>query len=373
MNNFGMKYFSKLHRGFSQITVAIAVALVAILIIGASIASRHPSSIGQYAEQGVSVPRWDVKGIEATSIAMPILGTVQLSDGSFSAFKLRSAQIINGGYGNEVRYYYPNGDDGLGINNGKIANFYTAEGKVFSANLIEPAIVAIVLPDGREYPARILAGHIDQGDLVDSVRIQLYSPNLVFTAQIITRKDGQIGLSNITLLGEGERISDTAYTLAKQTIAFRKKIAWGDSTKIAQVLGVSDTKSYFYDDLASVDFDATSSSWRIGGAVPGLSAAPIIKSIDPSVKVSYENGVVQISLAPSIVNNNIFNTTTVVDKSLTGLDIADASITTLQLASSNAASPAFSTAMGSGRRSRRHGVTFRPSIWCSSCLARRAS
>ncbi|MBI4224637.1 MAG: hypothetical protein HY609_06845, partial [Deltaproteobacteria bacterium] len=270
-------------------------------------------------------------------VVWPVLGTVQLADGSFSAYQVARGEMREGAYLGQAKIEFSNGDVAFVDRAGKLARFIQKNGESQTARVIDGMVVKLQLVDGRSYSARVAEGMVKDGKIVGEVGLQILNPKYWLRAMV---GEGG-GLSQVTLVKDESILPEIHYHVAKQALGLAEKLNWASAGKLTlrgeevRVLGAV-TEIEYPEDLVSLVYDEELGTWRYAAlsvlAAAGVeSQVPLVRAGSDNIGVRYEGGAVVIT-ADSAVSEAVVTSSGILDRTILGIDIATGGVGTVELA-----------------------------------------
>jgi len=282
-----------------------------------------------------------------------VVGTVILSDGSFSAYKVIDGEVADGGsqFVGTAKIAFLSGDQAFDdFNDGTIAPFYFKDGTKTVAQIVDKVVANLVLDDSTSYAIKILQGKIENGKLIGEFVGQTFDSGFIFAG--IADETGKV--NKIVVKTGAQKTTEVESLIAKNAVSLFQSVS-GTASNM-KVLGVSDYKPTGFNKPI---YDNSKGTWIFaGGTLNGsVSSSPIqgVVNYIQSVAESISNGngiykqiVKEMSQGSGDTTNNIPDTsTTTLDLSQISLDsitgqvdsgkIAEGAVTISKLSSANSA------------------------------------
>ncbi|MBI4058031.1 hypothetical protein HY405_01825, partial [Candidatus Microgenomates bacterium] len=225
-----------------------------------------------------------------------IAGTVLLSDGSFSSFRIIDAEINQRRYSGEVKIAFLSGDVQIGTFNNQVSPFFLKDGTKVDTIIVDRAISRLILQNGQNIPVKILQGKIAGGKLSGVFSAQTFNSGHI----IVGQADGNGMLIAVQVAQGAEKATEAQTFVAQQALNLYKRIAQETSSRALgarqEVLGVSDLSSIEFagiEGIPSPIYDDKRGTWNFG-----VLLAPSTSQI--SNIITYFN-----QTLPSVIQNQV--------------------------------------------------------------------
>jgi len=208
------------------------------------------------------------KKVDSSTFDSSVVGTVVLSDGSYSAYRFLDGEVKDNGesFSGEVKIEFLSGDTGLGIySDGAIVPFYLTDGtKTFG--VVMNRMVANLVYEGSHaygdgssqnssYAIKILQGNVSKGRLVGSFVGQTYETGYIIAGNV----DDSGHISEVSVTTGAARATEAETAIAKNALTLFKKIALVENPKVL----AANTASYQISGFNQPVFDSKTGRWSL--------------------------------------------------------------------------------------------------------------
>ena len=279
-----------------------------------------------------------------------VVGTVLLSNGAFSAYKVINGEVGNKGnfFTGDIKISFLSGDQAFDtFDDGTIAPFYLKDGTKTVAQIVDRMIANLVLDQNTSYAIKILQGKVEEGRLTGNFVGQTYDNGFLIAGTVDTA--GKI--TNIVVKTGAQKTTEAESSIAKNAISLFQSIS--EISISTDILGISDYQPIGFNKPI---FDESTGTWAFAGGTSqgAVSTSPVqgivnylqnaVKSISNGNSVYQQiaggvmQGITEIKSDNSKLTVTTLNNIATLSLDLTGVTatgISDSSINESNLISSN--------------------------------------
>jgi trimeric autotransporter adhesin len=235
--------------GFAPIWILLVTALSGLATFGGKIAAdtfNKLAGTNQQTEQQLrnSLLYLNKEKLLGSKIEGSLTGTVILTDGSYSGYKINKADIGVTPKTNNDTFYKGNAeieflskDIGTGnYSDNKINPFYLKDGTTTNGTIVDKMSASLLTKEGQNIPIRILEGKVRNGVLNGNFQAQTYSSGYILAGTL----DDFGNVSAITILSGGKKLAEGPTLIAPKVLDLFKQFKTEDQSK---VLAATDTNT----------------------------------------------------------------------------------------------------------------------------------
>jgi hypothetical protein len=284
----------KNNNGFALLSLLVGLALSSVSVLSAGFLNKDIKKIQEIVTneyRSVQAIKnessyLDESVLKNSRFTSNVVGTVILSDGSYSVYKIVDAKVVSDGekYEGASKFKFLSGDIGLDEYQSNVIDpFYLKDGSKVMGSIVDKMVVGLQIPNKKTIPLKVLSGVVKDGKFVGDIVAQTFYSNYLIAGNV--NENGEFVGAKV-LFG-AKNTTEAENIVSENALSLFDQIAYQDNEKVlgAQTVNIG---NYKVQGATKPVFDSNKGTW----VFPGSSSGTISTSSSQNI-VSYIQNIAQ--------------------------------------------------------------------------------